>query len=64
MFILKLFGNTWDDIIIRKMKVIVICCRYITIDKMYGHMLPDGTRDFITAQSWVNIIESTTWKIT
>eukprot|EP00042_Codosiga_hollandica_P011174 m.24904 g.24904 ORF g.24904 m.24904 type:complete len:174 (+) comp36774_c0_seq1:274-795(+) len=32
--------------------------KYVTIDKMYGHMLDDGTRDFIIAQSWMNIFES------
>ena len=35
----------------------VISGRYITIDKMYGHMEADGTRDFIIAQSWMNIVE-------
>eukprot|EP00053_Salpingoeca_punica_P005324 m.53710 g.53710 ORF g.53710 m.53710 type:complete len:182 (-) comp13189_c0_seq2:167-712(-) len=31
--------------------------KYITIDKMYGHMDEDGTRYFIEAQSLLNIVE-------
>ena len=31
--------------------------KYITVDKMYGEMGDNGTRDFIYAQTWANCIE-------
>jgi hypothetical protein len=33
------------------------CHRYITVDKMYGHMEEDGTKFFIVAQSIINLLE-------
>eukprot|EP00048_Salpingoeca_helianthica_P023066 m.22040 g.22040 ORF g.22040 m.22040 type:complete len:175 (-) comp8217_c0_seq1:49-573(-) len=33
--------------------------KYITVDKMYGHMEEDGTKFFIVAQSIVNLVEVT-----
>lgn len=33
--------------------------KYITVDKMYGHMEEDGTKFFIVAQSIINLVEIT-----